>query len=145
MTAQTKIFLAIAGILGYIGYKKYSLSQKVNVTFKDLSINWGNIWKPKANIILSVNNPTGSSADIQNVSGKVYLQNLEIGSVQNLLIVQKIKPNQVTNINFDIDFDIVGVGLGLLSTNLKNETIKFVGNIKIDFFTIPLNFEYKFL
>ena len=145
MTAKTKIFLIIAGIVGYVGYKKYSLSQKVNVTFRDLSINWGNIWKPIANIVLAVQNPTGASADIQNVSGKIYLQNLQIGLVQNIKIVQTIKPNQITNVDFNIDLDTIGIGLGLLTTNLKNETIKFVGDIKIDFFTIPLNFEYKFL
>ena len=142
---SNKIILIIAGFLGYVGYKKYLLSQNVKINFRDLSIDWANIWHPSANIVLSIDNPTNASADIQNITGKLFLQNVEIGKVENLKILKKIEANQTTNFNFNINIDTVGVGVGLLTSNLKNEIIKFHGSIKVDFVTIPLHFEYKIL
>lgn len=142
---NNKFFLIIAGIFGYVAYQKYFLSKNVKVNFNNLSINWNYVLKPVANIVLSIENPTNVSADIQNITGKLFLQNTEIGKIENLKVVKKISGNQTTNFDFNMDLDTFGIGVALLSTNLKNEIINFDGVIKIDFVNIPLRFQYKIL
>jgi len=142
---KNKIFLIVAGILGYVGYQKYLLSQSVTINFKSLSFNGGNFIKPIINIVLTITNPTKISADIQNISGKIFLDNLEIGKIENLRYVSKILSNQSIDMDFNLEIDNLGIGVALLTSNLKNKIVKFNGSVKVDFFNIPVNFEHKIL
>jgi LEA14-like dessication related protein len=140
---NNKILLIVAGILGYVGYQKFLLSKKITVYFKNLSFNGGNFIKPIINIVLTISNPTKITADIQNISGKIFLDNLEIGKIENLRYISKILPNQSIDMDFNVEINNLTIATALLTENLKNKIIRFNGSLKVDFFSIPLNFEHK--
>lgn len=139
---MNKIFLIGLGILGWIGYKKYILSKKVNVNLKNFSFNGGNFLNPIINVQLEVENPTDTTTDLQKVTGQILLQNKIVGTVYQD-INQKILANQKTVINFDVSLNLENAAIILIQNKFRNQTLDLQGNLTIDFFNIPFKYSIQ--
>ena len=139
---MNKIFLiALLGV-GYLGYKKFILAKKVNIILKDFSFAGGNLFQPIINVKLEVENPTGTSADLQKITGEILLQNKIVGSVYQD-INQKILANQKTIINFDVILNLESAAIISIQNKFKNQILQLNGNLVVDFIYIPFNYSIQ--
>jgi hypothetical protein len=136
------LILVGLAVLGWIGYKKFILSKKINISLKDIGFNGGTFWQPIVNVKLEVENPTDTTADVQKISGNILLQNKIVGSVfQN--VNQKILAKQKTVITFDVELNLIDASLIAINNQFKNQIIEFKGNLVVDFVSFPLNYSIQ--
>jgi hypothetical protein len=135
------IFIGLA-VLGWIGYKKFVLSKKINIGLKNIGFNGGTFLEPIVNVKLEVENPTNTSADLQKISAEILIQDKIVGTIYQDLN-QKILPQQKTVINFDVRLNLSDAAIILISNKFKNQIIKLKGNLVIDFIYFPINYEIK--
>ena len=136
------LILVGLAVLGWIGYKKFILSKKINISLKDIGFNGGTFWQPIVNVKLEVENPTDTTADVQKISGNILLQNKIVGSVfQN--VNQKILAKQKTVITFDVELNLIDASLIAINNQFKNQIIEFKGNLVVDFISFPLNYSIQ--
>lgn len=128
--------------LGWIAYKKIILAKKILITVKDFGFSGGNFLSPVINVKLQIENPTDTTADIQKISADILLQNKIVGVVYQD-INQKILANQKTIINFNVRLNLENAAIILISNKFKNQTLELKGNVLVDFFSIPFNYEFK--
>jgi hypothetical protein len=136
------LILVGLAVLGWIGYKKFILAKKINISLKNIGFNGGTFWKPVVNVQLEVENPTDTTTDVQKISGNILLQNKIVGTVfQN--VNQKILAKQKTVINFDVELNLIDASLISINNKFKNQTIEFTGNLIADFVSFPLNYSIQ--
>ena len=70
-----------ASIVGYIVYKKYVLSRTFSVFFKTIDFSTMSFLNPTLNLVVQVNNPTDITAEIQNIRGDLFVDNIKVGYV----------------------------------------------------------------
>ena len=122
--SKNLIFIGLA-FLGWLGYKKYILSQKINISLKNIGFNGGNFLNPIVNVKLEVENPTKTTADVQKISAEILLQNKVVGTVyQN--INKTILANEKTIIDFDVNLNLQDAAIILISNKLTVINLKFV-------------------
>ena len=71
----------ILGVVGYIVYSKYLLSKSINIFYKGLDFSRLSITEPILQLQVQVNNPTYTTADLQNIRGDLYIDGAMVGSV----------------------------------------------------------------
>jgi hypothetical protein len=136
------LILVGLAVLGWIGYKKFILAKKINISLKNIGFNGGTFWQPVINVQLEVENPTDTTTDVQKISGNILLQNKIVGTVfQN--VNQKILAKQKTVINFDVQLNLIDASLISINNKFKNQTIEFTGNLIADFVSFPLNYSIQ--
>lgn len=136
------LILVGLAVLGWIGYKKFILAKKINISLKNIGFNGGTFWQPVVNVQLEVENPTDTTTDVQKISGNILLQNKIVGTVfQN--VNQKILAKQKTVINFDVQLNLIDASLISINNKFKNQTIEFTGNLIADFVSFPLNYSIQ--
>jgi LEA14-like dessication related protein len=134
-------WLLPAAFLAWIGYKKYILSKSYTLNFKRINFSDISFANPVVNIIYEIDNPTDTTANVQNVTGNLFYNGIFIGNVVNF--------KQFTIKKGVTEFVIVGklnyTGLSQLILNLSSKfQIQFDGTITIDFIQFPLKFVYDF-
>lgn len=128
-------------ILGYIGYKKWLLSQSISVFFKGLDFGEMNFLSPTINLQVQVNNPTTTTSEIQNILGDLYIDGALVGSVRG---ISAIKINHGANtINIPVTLSYLGIADLIRKFNSKSFKLNFNGKMIVDFIPIPLNFDYN--
>lgn len=135
------IYIGVA-FLAWLGYKKYSLSQKINISLNDFGFAGGNILEPKINVKLKIENPTNTSADIQKITGEILLKDKIIGNIYKD-VNQKILSKKDTIINFDVKLNLKNIGLIFFQNGLKNQKILIKGNVVVDFIFFPFIYEIQ--
>ena len=136
------LILVGLAVLGWIGYKKFILAKKINISLKDIGFNGGTFWQPIVKVQLEVENPTDTTADVQKISGNILLQDKIVGTVfQN--VNQKILAKQKTVINFDVQLNLIDASLISINNKFSNQTIEFTGNLVADFVSFPLNYSIQ--
>ena len=136
------LILVGLAVLGWIGYKKFILAKKINISLKNIGFNGGTFWQPVVNVQLEVENPTDTTADVQKISGNILLQNKIVGTVfQN--VNQKILAKQKTVINFDVQLNLIDASLISINNKFSNQIIEFNGNLIADFVSFPLNYSIQ--
>jgi hypothetical protein len=139
--SKNLIFIGLA-FLGWLGYKKYILSQKINISLKNIGFNGGNFLNPIVNVKLEVENPTKTTADVQKISAEILLQNKVVGTVyQN--INKTILANEKTIIDFDVNLNLQDAAIILISNKFRNQIIELKGNLIVDFVYFPLNYQIQ--
>ena len=133
-------WLIPAAILAYIGYRKFLLSRSINVFFKEFDFSTITLLNPVVTIKVQVNNPTTTSADIQNIRGDLQIDGVFVGSVQGFT-AQTIKKG-VNIINIPITISYMGVADLISKLNRKGFRLDFTGAMVVDFIPIPLQFNY---
>ena len=139
---MNKIFLIGAALIGWIGYKKYILSKKVNVKLKDFGFAGGSILEPIVNVKLEIENPTNTTSDIQKITAEILLQNQVVGNVYQD-VNQKILGNQKTIINFDVKLNLANAAIILVQNKFKNQILELKGNLVIDFIYFPFTYSIQ--
>jgi len=139
--SKNLIFLGLA-FLGWLGYKKFILSQKINIVLKNIGFNGGTFLQPIVNIQLEVENPTTTTAQIQKISAEILLQNKVVGNIYQD-INKTIETEKKTLINFNVNLNLADAAIILIQNKFKNQIIKLKGNLIVDFIYFPINFEIK--
>jgi hypothetical protein len=129
-------------VVGYIVYSKYLLSKSINIFYKGLDFSRLSITEPILQLQVQVNNPTYTSADLQNIRGDLYIDGAMVGSVFGITPYTISTGSSIINIPVTLSY----LGIADLIRKFKNNqfTLEFVGNMVVDFIPIPLNFKYNF-
>jgi hypothetical protein len=136
------LILVGLAVLGWIGYKKFILAKKINISLKNIGFNGGTFWQPVINVQLEVENPTDTTTDVQKISGNILLQNKIVGTVfQN--VNQKILAKEKTVINFDVQLNLIDASIITINNKFSNQIIEFNGNLIADFVSFPLNYSIQ--
>ena len=132
----------IFGVVGYIVYSKYLLSKSINIFYKGLDFSRLSITEPILQLQVQVNNPTYTTADLQNIRGDLYIDGAMVGSVFGITPYTIATGSSIINIPVTLSY----LGIADLIRKFKNNqfTLEFVGNMVVDFIPIPLNFKYNF-
>jgi len=141
LMSKNLIFIGLA-FLGWLGYKKYILAQKINISLKNIGFNGGNFLNPIVNVQLEVENPTNTTADVQKISAEILLQNKVVGTIYQD-INKTILSNQKTVIGFDVNLKLQDAAIILIQNKFKNQIIELKGNLIVDFVYFPLNFQIQ--
>ena len=80
MTSKS-LWLIPALFIGYIIYKKYVLSTKVSVFFNRIDLSKMSFTNPEIGIVVEITNPTDTTAQIDDVNGRVLIDGIEVGRV----------------------------------------------------------------
>jgi hypothetical protein len=128
------------GILGFIAYKKFLLSQSISVFFKGLEFGNMSFLSPTVNLQVQVNNPTTTTSEIQNIKGDLFIDGANVGTVYG------ISPITIRNganlINIPVTISYTGIGDLIQKFNKKEFQLNFTGRMIVDYIPIPLNFDY---
>ena len=132
----------ILGVVGYIVYSKYLLSKSINIFYKGLDFSRLSITEPILQLQVQVNNPTYTTADLQNIRGDLYIDGAMVGSVFGITPYTIATGSSIINIPVTLSY----LGIADLMQKFKTNqfTLEFTGNMVIDFISIPLNFKYNF-
>lgn len=132
----------IFGIVGYIVYSKYLLSKSINIFYKGLDFSRLSITEPILQLQVQVNNPTYTTADLQNIRGDLYIDGAMVGSVFGITPMTIATGSSIINIPVTLSY----LGIADLLRKFKRDqfTLEFTGNMIVDFISIPLNFKYNF-
>lgn len=139
--SKNLIFMGLA-FLGWLGYKKIILAQKIKIVLKNIGFDGGTFLQPIVNIQLEIENPTNTTAQIQKLSLEILLQNKIVGTIYQD-INKKIEAQQKTLINFKVNLNLADAAIILIQNKFKNQIIKLKGNLIVDFIYFPINFEIK--
>lgn len=137
---QKNWWLLPAVILGYIGFKKYLLSRSINVFFKGFDFSTITLFNPVVTIKVQVNNPTNTTADLQNIKGDLQIDGVLVGSVQGFY-PQTIQKG-VNILNIPITISYMGIADLIQKFNRKGFRLDFTGSMIVDFIPVPLQFNY---
>jgi len=132
----------IFGVLGYIAYSKYLLSKSINIFYKGLDFSRLSLTEPILQLQVQVNNPTYTTADLQNISGDLYIDGALVGSVFG--ITPYTIASGSTIINIPVTLSYLGVADLLRKFQTNKFYLEFKGNMLVDFISIPLKFNYNF-
>jgi LEA14-like dessication related protein len=132
----------IFGVVGYIVYSKYLLSKSINIFYKGLDFSRLSITEPILQLQVQVNNPTYTTADLQNIRGDLYIDGAMVGSVFGITPITIATGSSIINIPVTLSY----LGIADLIRKFSNDkfTLEFNGNMVVDFISIPLNFKYNF-
>ena len=132
----------ILGVVGYIIYSKYLLSKSINIFYKGLDFSRLSITEPILQLQVQVNNPTYTTADLQNIRGDLYIDGAMVGSVFGITPITIATGSSIINIPVTLSY----LGIADLLRKFKSDqfTLEFTGNMVVDFISIPLNFKYNF-
>ena len=132
----------ILGVVSYIVYSKYLLSKSINIFYKGLDFSRLSITEPILQLQVQVNNPTYTTADLQNIRGDLYIDGAMVGSVFGITPITIATGSSIINIPVTLSY----LGIADLLRKFKSDqfTLEFTGNMVVDFISIPLNFKYNF-
>ncbi len=139
MTSKS-IWLIPALFIGYIIYKKYVLSTKVSVFFNRIDLSKMSFTNPEIGIIVEITNPTDTTAQIDDVNGRVLVDGIEVGRVFGIAPTKINSGSSMLRIPGTLSYQ--GVGELINKFNTKGFKFEFIGTITIDFVTVPLEFSY---
>jgi len=131
-----------ATIVGYIFYKKYVLSQTFSVFFKTIDFSSMSLLNPTINLVVQVNNPTDIIAQIQNIKGNLFIDNINIGYVVGITPTTLNVGSAVLSIPVTLSYTGVAELIKKFNTGAGLHLV-FNGSIMVDLITLPLNFEYN--
>jgi len=126
--------------LAWIGLKKYNLSQSYSLNFKGVNFKDLSFGNPVVNIIYTIENPTDTTANVQNIQGALFYNGIYVGNVTNFKSF--VIKSGITEFTISARIDYRGLSNILLNLN-KNFQLYFDGKIKIDYIDFPLKFVYE--
>jgi hypothetical protein len=132
----------VLGVVGYIVYSKYLLSKSINIFYKGLDFSRLSITEPILQLQVQVNNPTYTTADLQNIRGDLYIDGAMVGSVFGITPYTIATGSSIINIPVTLSY--LGIADLMRKFNTNQFTLEFTGNMIVDFISIPLNFKYNF-
>ena len=131
----------VFGVVGYIFYSKYLLSKSINIFYKGLDFSRLSLTEPILQLQVQVNNPTITTADLQNIKGDLYIDGAMVGSVFGITPYTISTGSSIINIPVTLSY----LGIAELINKFKRDkfNLEFTGSMVVDFIPIPLNFKYN--
>jgi LEA14-like dessication related protein len=96
---------------------------------------------PTLNLVVQVNNPTDITAEIQNIRGDLFIDNVKVGYVIGITPTTLQTGSSILKIPVTLSY--TGVADLIRNFNTGGINLKFNGTIMIDLITLPLEFEYN--
>jgi len=96
---------------------------------------------PTLNLVVQVNNPTDITAEIQNIRGDLFIDNVKVGYVVGITPTTLQTGSAILRIPVTLSY--TGIADLIRNFNTGGVNLVFNGSIMIDLFTLPLNFEYN--
>lgn len=134
------IWLIPAVIIGYILYKKYVLSNKVSASFYNLDFSNVSFSNPEVGLILQINNPTDTTADVQNITGFVIIDGIKVGRVKGITPTKINSGSTLLKVPATLSYE--GVSELIKKYSRNGFKLQFVGTITVDYIPLPLEFTY---
>jgi hypothetical protein len=100
------------------------------------------IFNPTLDLVVRVNNPTQVTASIDNISGNLFVDGSNIGTVYGIP-TQKLLMGS-TLIKIPITLNYGGVINLIKNYNKKGFSLTFKGSMIVDAIPLPLDFNYTF-
>ena len=138
---QKNWWLIPVAILGYIGYKKYVLATNITVFFKSFDFGQMSLLSPVVSLQVQVNNPTTTTAEIQNIKGSLEIDGVFVGSVQGINAMTIQHGSNIVSIPVTLSYG--GIAELIQKFNKKGFRLNFTGSMVVDYIPIPLNFDYN--
>lgn len=135
------IWLIPAVIIGFIIYKKYVLSRKVSVFFHNLDFSNVSFTNPEVGLVVEINNPTDTTANVDKITGVVKIDGIEIGRVFGITPTKINSGSSLLRVPATLSYQ--GVSELIKKFNRKGFTLEFIGTITIDMIPLPLEFSYS--
>lgn len=129
-----------ASILAFIAYKKFALAKSFSVFFKGIDLSDYRILTPVVNIMVQVNNPTYTTAEVQNITGDLYYNDQFVGSVKG--ITPSTLGYGANIIKIPVVISYTGISDMITNFNTSGVKLAFKGSITVDYISLPLNFDY---
>jgi hypothetical protein len=144
MKSNYPILIALFGLGGYYLYKKFALGTSLDFTIKNIGID-GSLFSPILKLSLNVINHINASAQVNYISGNLYIDNTYSGQI-NQNVNQTIAANSVSELNLDIDLSVAGIFdiISNIKTIYAKQSVnfKFDGFVNADGINLPLVFTY---
>lgn len=140
-----KILLATGVIALIYGNKIYQLFKQSKFSYLDFKFLNERLDNPIVLLTFSINNPTNTNVNLNDLKGEVFNAETFIGTYQ-LLEPLKITANSNTAIPMQVTFKTFDVLRQLLwASDLKKYELRFKGSIKIDWLRLPYNYNYEYV
>ena len=151
---NTKPLLIGLGLfVGYRFISKKLAADKLNYFVQKVNIRFSG-FTPIIDVILAIQNPTGTSINIGSIVGDLYINSNYVANISGFQLTQ-IKPAAATLFPLSARLSISGLygeakdiinAITTGNTNvLMQQTLKFKGNVYAEGVTMPLEFSYKVL
>lgn len=149
--AKILLFAGLA-FLGIKYFGKSSAASKLQFFVSKVSIRFAGI-TPVLDIILGIQNPTGSALRIGSIIGDLYINGNLAAQISGFQLTD-IKALGVTYFPISARLSVSGVAFQIIDiiknissgaglNSLLNQTLGFKGYVNAEGLTIPLNFNYK--
>lgn len=147
------LLLGLAAFVGFKFFAKKVAAEKLNYFVQKVSIRFSG-FTPILDIIIGMQNPTGTTLNVGSIVGELYVNDTYIANVSGFQITQ-IAPMGTTLFPLSARLSVAGlIGEGkeivdaILTGNtnaLFNQVLRFNGNVYAEGVTMPLKFSYKVL
>jgi hypothetical protein len=137
MKNNNTLLYVLLGISALIIGRKINLFNKIQFSPAGISINKNPFG---LNIKMQVNNPTGASAKISNITGSIFQNGAFVANVTSNTVNQ-IQPYNRTLISLSVKPDLLGALQAVTNYKLGFD---FSGSAVVDGVPLPINFNYTF-
>jgi len=135
-----KIWYIPAAIITFILYKKYELATRVSVFFDSIDFRPMSIFNPTLDVVVRVNNPTQVTAQIDNITGNLFVDGNNVGTVYGIPTQKLSRGSTLIRIPITLNY---GAVINLIKTfNIKGLKIIYKGTMTVDNIPLPLDFKY---
>jgi len=129
-----------AAIITFILYKKYELATRVSVFFDSIDFRPMSIFNPTLDVVVRVNNPTQVTAQIDNITGNLFVDGNNVGTVYGIPTQRLSRGSTLIRIPITLNY---GAVINLVKTfNIKGLKIIYKGTMTVDNIPLPLDFKY---
>ena len=150
MTTNTIVAITAIGFIGLYFFNKARTAGFLNYKINRVSISFSGI-TPVLRFDVGIDNPSGNSFTIKSMTGTLYGNNVELGTVTSYNTVV-VTPNSASVYPLYIKLSILGVvdtAVGIISDivatfngNGRAQQVEFDGAANVDNLTVPINFKY---
>lgn len=139
LSGSSTIKYLLVAAAAYLAYKIYNLYSEIALTFLSFSLT-GSILNPGISILFSINNPTSSDFLLNNVTGNISSQGVNMGTVsisQPISIPAGSTQTIPVNINASIG-SLINVVQDYLSGN-RTQVLHYSGIVTVNSLPIPIS------
>jgi hypothetical protein len=98
------------------------------------------IFNPTLDLVVRVNNPTQVTASVDNITGNLFVDGNNVGTVYGIPTQKLLKGSTLLKIPITLNY---GAVINLIKTfNIKGVVIIFKGTMTVDGLPLPLDFKY---
>jgi Late embryogenesis abundant protein len=138
---MNKIWILIAGLVGFVVYKKYDLSKKLVYSVSSIDAG-GGLMSSTVNIVLSIFNPTDTTADLQSLNLNVIANGNTIGTIYTNQTFKILQGQNSITIPLQLqNFSAIASLINIVAN--VSAKIQLTGTATVDFIPFPVSITYN--